>query len=107
MSCTTGILYKYYDSRPDSTRRIVPTLSIGLTSVPTELCGSTLMGRRGFNPSIGLTSVPTHVLALCTADDLKFQSLDRAYKRSDWITDILQVACMKFQSLDRAYKRSD
>jgi|SRR6266852_2843275 len=36
-----------------------------------------------FNPSIGLTSVPTYSGALATGAFTLFQSLNRAYKRSD------------------------
>ena len=60
-----------------------------------------------FNPSIGLTSVPT-VKGYTTAFvDVVFQSLDRAYKRSDREVKSSLGEKKLFQSLDRAYKRSD
>src|SRR6266849_4616891 len=85
-----------------------------------------------FNPSIGLTSVPTYSGALATGAFTLFQSLNRAYKRSDGervcrgqchfdvsipqsglqafrllvvIFAVLSISL--FQSLNRAYKRSD
>ncbi len=85
-----------------------------------------------FNPSIGLTSVPTFVQGHDAPNIKPFQSLNRAYKRSDayfnqaWITihDCFNPSIgltsvptnsagstittgMRFQSLNRAYKRSD
>ncbi len=39
-----------------------------------------------FNPSIGLTSVPTAIAAAPVVTIEAFQSLNRAYKRSDWYT---------------------
>ncbi len=63
--------------------------------------------RHGFNPSIGLTSVPTS-----QRDDQRdhlawFQSLNRAYKRSDRGVRSGRDVKQLFQSLNRAYKRSD
>ncbi len=87
----------------------------------------------GFNPSIGLTSVPTQPLippwtkinvvsipqsglqafrhsggSVRHLYVLSFQSLNRAYKRSDPTNDTTRpLRGMMFQSLNRAYKRSD
>ncbi len=41
-----------------------------------------------FNPSIGLTSVPTHSLVTEQIATQVFQSLNRAYKRSDVVHEI-------------------
>src|SRR5713226_943143 len=63
---------------------------------------------RCFNPSIGLTSVPTPCVMLPMPADERFQSLNRAYKRSDSIPgDATLCTRQQFQSLNRAYKRSD
>ncbi len=82
--------------------------SIGLTSVPTSNCSTCKCIGFCFNPSIGLTSVPTAIWTWSSTDNGKFQSLNRAYKRSDQ-ADQLGVAfdVGEFQSLNRAYKRSD
>src|SRR6266849_4818698 len=40
---------------------------------------------RCFNPSIGLTSVPTTQSMTCSGNKTWFQSLNRAYKRSDMV----------------------
>ncbi len=133
--------------------------SIGLTSVPTERPSmSPSPASSSFNPSIGLTSVPTYTSAsasilfsmvsipqsglqafrqskICahSINMLSFQSLNRAYKRSDQDYDhsnqhrsysvsipqsglqafrrydrVLHLLAYRwFQSLNRAYKRSD
>src|SRR6266849_274419 len=57
--------------------------SIGLTSVPTAPLMRLPPQLRCFNPSIGLTSVPTLYTILSTICYSLFQSLNRAYKRSD------------------------
>ncbi len=41
-----------------------------------------------FNPSIGLTSVPTIFFPLSSRLSMLFQSLNRAYKRSDAVPEI-------------------
>jgi len=87
----------------------------------------------GFNPSIGLTSVPTKTNIIHDlSQERMFQSLNRAYKRSDrhtpWgcanltnvsipqsglqafrqgLAALLRFYPRQFQSLNRAYKRSD
>ncbi len=107
--------------------------SIGLTSVPTpfkrwirhlKCCVSIpqsglqafrltaerwrLAHLRCFNPSIGLTSVPTASWFAGGSVTLKFQSLNRAYKRSDQYSPSARShTTIAFQSLNRAYKRSD
>ncbi len=132
--------------------------SIGLTSVPTQRWTPVPLAPHWcFNPSIGLTSVPTrHVFFLSDLDDRVsipqsglqafrrvavnwhiedrglFQSLNRAYKRSDlarseypllnsssfnpsigltsvptWRPIARPRGIYRFQSLNRAYKRSD
>src|SRR6266849_6479081 len=48
---------------------------------------------RSFNPSIGLTSVPTWTHFLTKVDEEVFQSLNRAYKRSDH-SFLLSMACL-------------
>src|SRR5712692_2240505 len=84
-----------------------------------------------FNPSIGLTSVPTTVQLIADSVEAQFQSLNRAYKRSDLhshgranseycfnpsigLTSVPTISFdgsaeknAEFQSLNRAYKRSD
>src|SRR6266852_266762 len=92
----------------------------------------TLLNDASFNPSIGLTSVPTTMTAACCPSPAAFQSLNRAYKRSDQGSEIiaqidpavsipqsglqafrpplsvgLDILNVAFQSLNRAYKRSD
>src|SRR6266849_5068490 len=106
--------------------------SIGLTSVPTaevaekgQVRDSVSIPQSGlqafrqsslnlvsctkasFNPSIGLTSVPTNATADGTPFCKLFQSLNRAYKRSDKPSPDKEAAVLEFQSLNRAYKRSD
>ncbi len=60
-----------------------------------------------FNPSIGLTSVPTVNQVNWRGNTVKFQSLNRAYKRSDEDDSLCRAKKASFQSLNRAYKRSD
>jgi len=58
--------------------------SIGLTSVPTDIIAVLASKRmQSFNPSIGLTSVPTRFCFIHIEAIEVFQSLNRAYKRSD------------------------
>ncbi len=58
--------------------------SIGLTSVPTTSPYRNTSRSISFNPSIGLTSVPTEIRdEVDELHDEVFQSLNRAYKRSD------------------------
>src|SRR3989442_588677 len=59
--------------------------SLGLTSVPTIVLYGDINLDNGFNPSIGLTSVPTGPFYTGQTGPLLFQSLNRAYKRSDGI----------------------
>ncbi len=66
-----------------------------------------LKDRVSFNPSIGLTSVPTNGQLTSSTKSAMFQSLNRAYKRSDHGTLALLAGRFQFQSLNRAYKRSD
>ncbi len=82
--------------------------SIGLTSVPTySLIYAASTRHVCFNPSIGLTSVPTAPTREGIAKPWQFQSLNRAYKRSDPIEPGPPEEAAEFQSLNRAYKRSD
>ncbi len=81
--------------------------SIGLTSVPTMCAPSFLAYAPCFNPSIGLTSVPTAPLrfvafvAICFNPSIGLTSVPTAPRRLP--PQLLDL----FQSLNRAYKRSD
>ncbi len=62
----------------------------------------------GFNPSIGLTSVPTEEVAQVLSENSGVsipQSGLQAFRR--WQMDMLTFSAHVFQSLNRAYKRSD
>ncbi len=121
---------RHYPRHRGNERRFNP--SIGLTSVPTykgsraykvetvvsipqsglqafRRYSATIRDRRAisFNPSIGLTSVPTSEKVASGLLTLKFQSLNRAYKRSDGLELYQGKPLDTFQSLNRAYKRSD
>ena len=47
------------------------------------------------------------LVSSCCLQLMWFQSLDRAYKRSDKQLEPMSIYSVVFQSLDRAYKRSD
>src|SRR6266849_3542308 len=92
-----------------SSRLAVSSPQSGLQAFRLEvLRNGELSINTGFNPSIGLTSVPTASSWACRTPAAKFQSLNRAYKRSDGsMARLLPAGLYSFQSLNRAYKRSD
>ncbi len=55
----------------------------GLQAFRPKRCGAMAASSTGFNPSIGLTSVPTADTSRVGPARQLFQSLNRAYKRSD------------------------
>src|SRR6266487_2348965 len=62
----------------------------------------------GFNPAIGLTGLLTHSKARWTSTTCRFQSRDRAYRPSDFVSNMAEAAPVtEFQSRDRAYRPSD
>ncbi len=79
----------------------------GLQAFRLEWAAWSFAVRFCFNPSFGLTSVPTLGAAAYAMEAYLFQSLVRAYKRSDFERVFQAPTSQSFQSLVRAYKRSD
>src|SRR6266849_5178460 len=75
--------FRRYSATIRDRRAISFNPSIGLTSVPTVWSSIKASHSIRFNPSIGLTSVPTVEGNTAPGLPAPFQSLNRAYKRSD------------------------